>query len=147
MLRSFSFRDQSPRRPHGPNVGSHAVALHTDATTAGPWETFEITWIDPTHFGIKTVNGNYVTAVNDGGIGGPNDNTSPVHTDATAAGPWERLLLNYDFSSARATFQTLNGQFLTAVNGGGFGGPNNVPIHTDATVLGPWETFTLELLR
>lgn len=131
----------------GPNTGTNAVALHTDATKVGPWETFEIVWINPTHFGIKTVNGNYVTAVNGGGIGGPNDNTSPIHTDASNSGPWERLLLNYDFSSARATFQILNGQFLTAVNGGGFGGPNNVPIHTDATALGPWETFTLELLR
>ncbi len=131
----------------GANNGPGAVALHTDATKVGPWETFEIVWIDPTHFGIKTVNGNFVTAINGGGIGGPNDNTSPIHTDATNSGPRESLLLNYDFSSARATFRTLNGHFLTAVNGGGFGGPNNVPIHTDATALGPWETFTLELGR
>jgi hypothetical protein len=131
----------------GPNAGPTASALHTDATKVGPWETFEIVWTDATHFGIRTSRGHYVTAVNGGGVGGPNNASSPVHTDASRCGPWERLLLNYDFSSGRATLQTPSGQFVTAVNGGGFGGPNNVPIHTDATVLGPWETFSLELLR
>jgi C1A family cysteine protease len=131
----------------GPNTGPNAVALHTDATKVGPWETFKVEWVDSTHFALKTVNGNYLTAVNGGGIGGPNNMSSPVHTDASTAGPWEKLTLDYNPMTKTATLRTLNGQYLTAVNGGGFGGPNNVPIHTDATRLGPWETFTLEVVK
>jgi hypothetical protein len=131
----------------GPNNGPNAVAIHTDATKFGPWETFHMEWVDSTHFALKTVNGNYVTAVNGGGIGGPNNAASPVHTDATKAGPWERLILTYNPATKTVTFRTLNGQYLTAVNGGGFGGPNNVPIHTDARSLGPWETFSVELVK
>jgi hypothetical protein len=89
------------------------------------------------------VNGNYITAVNGGGIGGPNDATCPVHTDATALGPWEQLRFNYNLSNKTATVQTPNGRYLTAVNGGGLGGPNNTPIHTDARAIGPWESFQL----
>jgi hypothetical protein len=127
----------------GPNTGPGAVAMHTDATVAGPWERFQLEWVGGTsNFGLKTANGNYVTAVNGGGIGGPNDASSPVHTDATAVGPWEQLTINYDPLTQLATIQTEDGHYLTAVNGGGFGGPNNVPIHTDAVVLGPWETFS-----
>jgi len=45
---------------------------------------------------------------------------------------------------------TSNGSnMLTAVNGGGLGGPNSGPgavaLHTDATGAGPWETFKLIL--
>jgi hypothetical protein len=40
--------------------------------------------------------------------------------------------------------QTVNGYFLTAVNGGGVVGPG--AIHTDATKIDAWETFTLQNL-
>ena len=104
-------------------------------------------WVDSTHFTLRTANGHYVTAVNGGGVGGPNDASSPVHTDASWVGPWEELTLNYDSTTKQAMIQTPNGCYLTAVNGGGFGGPNNVPIHTDATAVGPWEKFTAEIIH
>lgn len=127
--------------------GTAPCALHTDAVTAGPWETFVLDWLDSTHFTLRTANEHYVTAVNGGGVGGPNDASSPVHTDASWVGPWEELTLNYDSTSKQATIQTPNGRYLTAVNGGGFGGPNNVPIHTDATAVGPWEKFTAQIIH
>jgi hypothetical protein len=99
-------------------------------------------WQDSGTFALKTVNGNYLTAVNGGGQGGPNDASCTVHTDASWVGPWELLTLNYDAMTGNATIQTANGRYLTAVNGGGIGGPNNVPFHTDATVVGPWEKFS-----
>lgn len=129
----------------GPNDGPGAVALHTDATNAGPWEMFELEWIDADQFAIKTASGNYLTAVNGGGIGGPNDASCPVHTDATANGPWEKLYLSYNAKTGHATIQTADGNYLTAVNGGGLGGPDTMPIHSDATTVGPWEKFTLEV--
>ena len=131
----------------GPNTGPNSVAIHTDAVKAGPWETFKVEWVDAAHFALKTVNGNYITAVKGGGIGGPNDATSPVHTDASWVGAWEKLTLNYNSSDKTATIQTPNGRYLTAVNGGGFGGLNNVPVHTDAKQLGPWETFSFVILK
>ncbi len=111
--------------------------------TAGPWEKFQIEWLAPDQLAIKTPDGaHYLTAVNGGGIGGPNDATCPVHTDATVVGPWEQLILNHDEATNTATLETTNGHFLTAVGGGGIPGPNTVPVHTDAVAVGPWETFS-----
>ena len=128
----------------GPNNGPGAVALHTDAAAAGPWEQFQVVWVPGSnHVALKTEDGHYVTAINGGGIGGPNDQTCPVHTDATAIQGWEQLVLDYDPNTQIGTLRTSDGHYLTAVNGGGFGGPNDVPIHTDATTVGPWETFSV----
>lgn len=129
----------------GPNTGPNACAIHTDAIAVGPWETFTLEWLDSNSFAIKTVNGTYITAVGGGGVGGPNDSSCPVHTDASWVGPWELLTLNYDAVTGTATIQTANGRYLTASNGGGIGGQNNVPIHTDAKNIGPWEKFTAVL--
>ena len=128
----------------GPNTGPGSVALHTDATAVGPWETFTWIGVDPNtnKFALLTVNGDYITAVNGGNMGGPNDSSSPVHTDAAVPGPWEALRI-LPQPNGKVAIQTATGNYLTAVMGGGYGGPNIVPIHTDATAVGPWETFTL----
>jgi hypothetical protein len=127
----------------GPNSGPGVVALHTDAKIAGPWEQFRLEWLEGNNLALKTASGNYVTAVNGGGISGSNDASCPVHTDATdPTGTWQQVTLNYDQDTQIGTIQTVNGYYLTAVNGGGIGGANNVPIHTDATTIGPWETFS-----
>jgi hypothetical protein len=129
----------------GPDNGPDAVALHSDAAVAGPWEKFQFVWIPGSNqIALKTEDGHYVTAVNGGGMGGPNDQTCPVHTDATVRQEWEQLVLDYDPNTQIGTLQTFDGHYLTAVNGGGFGGPNDVPIHTDAMTIGPWETFSAE---
>lgn len=111
----------------------------------GPWEQFTLVTIDTNQktFALKANDGNYVTAVNAGGIGGPNDVTSPIHTDATAIGGWETLTLEKQ-SNGTYALKTPSGFYLTALNSGGFGeAANKKPIHTDAKNLGPWETFTL----
>jgi hypothetical protein len=128
----------------GPDTGPAAVALHTDATAAGPWETFTVVWLNSTYtqFALQTSGGEYVTAVNGGGVGGPNDSTSPVHTDATAIAEWETLTLHF-LQNNQVTISVPNGRFLTAVNGGGISGPTIAPIRTDAVRHGAWEAFTL----
>jgi hypothetical protein len=84
-----------------------------------------------------------VTAVKGGGVGGPNDGSAPIHTDATAIAEWERLVLHF-LPDSRVTINMPNGRFLSAVNGGGVSGPSNSPIiTTDAVRRGAWETFTL----
>jgi hypothetical protein len=94
---------------------------------------------------IRTSNGNYVTAVNGGGMGEA-ANALPLHTDAVKIGPWEQFKIKF-FPDGSCTIQTQTGHYLTAVNGGGIGNPANTdPLHTDQTLIGPWEKFTLEEL-
>lgn len=127
----------------GPDDGPDAVALHTDAQCADGWARFEWIWLDQSHrkFALRTAKGTYVTAVNGGGIGGPNGGRSPIHTDAAAMGL--DGVFEVDFlENGIVTLRTRKDFYLTAVNGGGIGGPNSVPVHTDATSIGPWETFT-----
>lgn len=128
----------------GPDTGPAAVALHTDATVAGPWETFTVVWLNSTYtkFALRTSDGKYVTAVHGGGIGGPNDRSSPIHTDATSVAAWERLRFTF-LPSNRLTINVPNGRFLTAVDGGGVKGADAAPIRTDAVTCGAWESFTL----
>jgi hypothetical protein len=142
----------------GPDSGPGLVALHTDATSAGAWETFKLI-LQPgsppigsgMKFALQTSNGkNYVTAINGGGIGGPNDATCPIHTDATTAGGEEIFTLSINDSvnpptvniSPLLMVQLFGGRYLTAVNGGAVGGPNTQPVHSDATSVGPWEQFS-----
>jgi hypothetical protein len=141
----------------GPDSGAGLVALHTDATSAGAWETFKLilqpgSTLGPgMQFALQTSTGtNYLTAINGGGVGGPNDATCPVHTDATTAGAWEIFTLLVNDSVNPPTVQImpftavplLGGRYLTAVDGGGVGGPNTQPVHTDATSVGTWQKFS-----
>jgi hypothetical protein len=79
-----------------PNAGVPPVALHTDSRTASAWETFRVVIggdvsgiFNGMPFALQTFNGNYLTATKGGGIGGPNDASSPVHTDARTPEAWE----------------------------------------------------------
>jgi hypothetical protein len=125
--------------------GTALAALRTDATVAGPWQTFTVVWVDSAHtqFALQTSDGHYVTAVGGGGMGGPNNNAAPVHTDAKTIGNWETLTLNF-LPNNQLTIKVPNGRFLTAVNGGGMTGPTpSSPIQTTALHHAAWETFTL----
>jgi hypothetical protein len=134
----------------GPNDAG--VALHTDATKAGIWETFKLilqagapAFAPGLPFALQTSNGkNYLTAINGGGVGGPNKASCPIHTDQTKQGPWEIFSLNIDDTTnpPTVTIQTENGSYLTAVNGGGVNGGDSQPIHSDATSVENWEQFT-----
>lgn len=127
----------------------HGVALTTGATTAGPFETFTLVWVDQaTHrFALKTYDGHYVTAVKGGGIGGPDSAQCPIHTDSGSYGygPQETFTLNLLPDKIHVTIRTPDGaHFLSAVNGGSVGGSNHVPIHTDATHMEAEAVFHLK---
>ena len=111
------------------NFGSTGVAVQTDAMTAGPSETLTVVWLNTsyTKFALRTLTGNYVTAVNGGGIGGPNDGSSPIHTDATSISGWETFRINF-LPNNQVTINLPDGRFLTAVNGGGVSGTSTSPI-------------------
>ena len=130
--------------------------LHTDVSPlgVGAWEHFTLVFNSNGSVSIKTANGQFLTAVNGGGIGlvpDPN-NVWPLHTDSTSVGLWERFVLipQPDGSVEIAMFplnNPFNVHFLTAVRGGGIGlsaDPGNKwPLHTDASTAGQWEMFTL----
>ena len=92
--------------------------------------------------GIRTYNGNYVTAVNGGGMG-EDANALPIHTDAVVVQAWEKFTIYFN-DDGTCNIMTYAPYYLMAVNGGGITAPAGSPVGTDATEIGPWETFTLE---
>jgi hypothetical protein len=129
----------------GPDSGPQLAAIHTDATAIGSWETFTCARGQSNTITFQTNDGHFLTAVNGGGIGGPNGNPYQLHTDASQAGPWEQFTLVFT-GPGRCALRTNDGRYVSAVNRGGWGNQdpgNQFPIHTNATQPGPWETFTI----
>jgi hypothetical protein len=111
----------------------------TASPTAGPWEQFRIV-VNPSSAydkSLMTYTGNYVTAVNGGGV-----TWNALHTDATVIGGWEQLrmidLAESGFKPTWYALYTLNGNIVTAT---GAGGQYYDPIHTDGYQVGSWEEF------
>jgi hypothetical protein len=64
---------------------------------------------------------------------------------AARIGPWERFTM-VTIDARHCALMTGDGHFVTAVNGGGWGGSdasNRFPIHTNAATTGAAETFTI----
>jgi hypothetical protein len=118
------------------------VPLNTDRTVIGPWEKFTIEPLDQAAgtFALKAVNGCYLSAIHGGGMGGRNNASCPVHTDATKIGEWEKLSL-VQHEDGSFSFCTHRGFYLTAVGGGGMV-DNGQPVATNRTVAQSWETFS-----
>jgi hypothetical protein len=102
--------------------GMTSDPLHTDATQVRDWEQFRIidltvdgsAW---TYFAIRTIRGNYLTAIGEGGR-----YEDAIHTDATQIKSWEQLRIVKcgDIGSGyQYAILTANDSILTAVNGGG----------------------------
>lgn len=129
-------------------TGNKEVAISTDATTIGKNELFTLVCVDIVNskYALQTAKGNFITFVNSGGIGGPNSSASPLHTDAKWVGPWEKFTLEFQ-KNGKVAIKCPNGKnYLSAINGGGVGGPNTTPIHTDARWTNVWETITIKIL-
>jgi hypothetical protein len=135
---------------NGGGLGSSSVPLRTDASTAGANETFWLIFLGGSigqgSYAIVTPDmQHFVTAVGGGGRGGGiNNNTAPIHTDATAVGSWERWTVNLPnllIGVQAVTIQMPDGNFLSAVNGGGVSSTG--PVSTDATTLGPNQIFEM----
>jgi hypothetical protein len=86
---------------------------------------------------IRTVNGNYLTAVDSGGR--VND---VIHSDAKQWNNWEKFTLEdtgkKDGSLIRYGIKCFDRHFLTAVSGGG---RTTDVIHSNAKKIGSWEEF------
>jgi hypothetical protein len=126
--------------------GINWAAFSTNATRIGALETLTWIWVDQGQgaFALQTARGNFVTAVNAGGVGGPNNESAPLHTDATWYRAWEHFdIVHVNESQQTIGLRTITFNYLTAINGGGIGGPNESPssLHTDAGQVRDWEIF------
>mgnify|MGYP003385154690 FL=1 len=114
--------------------------LVTASVSAGTYEKFRIalTYPNTPHDkSLQTGRGNYLTAMNAGGLTG-----GAFHTDATQAKDWERFrLLDLsvnNFAPSYYAVQTFKGSYVTAV---GAGGKYADAFHTDAKQIQDWEKF------
>jgi hypothetical protein len=100
---------------------------------------------------IETRQGYLLTAVNGGGLGDPKSAPHGVAltTGATTAGPFEIFTFVWVNRMARTfALKTHDGRFVTAVGGGGIGGPDSAqsPVHANVRTFEPWAKFTITML-
>ena len=124
--------------------GKTTNAILSDAVAVGTWENFFVRkWhqdFGAIEYFIVDANKNQAIAARGGG--GQTQNTIQFVGESGVPLDWARftLLLQSDGSFA---LRTVNGHYLTAVNGGGldYGTTQTDNIHTDATVAKAWEQF------
>jgi hypothetical protein len=96
-------------------------------------------WRDSaSHFAFQTSNGNFITAVNGGGL-----SSNALYTNATDITAFEQFQIAPVATKGLFTvsIQTANKNYLTAV---GTGGKLTDAIHSDAVTAGAWEAFTFK---
>jgi hypothetical protein len=122
--------------------GRTTDVIHTDASNPKAWEKFRL-WFNANsgpYYAIQTVDGHFLTALNNGGqIANAIQSSSTTIVD-------EALFNLVSEAGAGVSFgayaiQTVRGYFITAVGGGGKNGGET--IHTDARNFGSWEEFNL----
>lgn len=123
--------------------GQTSNAIYSNAHGAGSWETFFIRKWGALGSGnqylIFDTDTNQAIAARDGG--GQTQNTIQFYTgEFNPSWTLFTLLLQSNGSYA---IQTVNGNYVTAVNSGGldYGTTATDNIHTDATVINTWEQF------
>ena len=71
--------------------GRTTDVIETNRTAISTWETFSLVPLSnlgPNFYAIRTLTGNYLTAVNSGGIGSA---CEAIHSNATQIGTWEEF--------------------------------------------------------
>jgi len=79
--------------------GRTTDVIETNRTQASTWETFNLvplTNLGPGFYAIRTFTGNYLTAVNSGGIGSAFE---AIHSNATQIGTWEEFYFSCHLAS------------------------------------------------
>jgi hypothetical protein len=98
----------------------------------------------PQTVAIRTDDGvHFLTATNGGGISDPSM-VFPLDTNRTSASTWETFTMS-QLNSWEVAFQTYDGYWVTAVNGGGMASPSGTvsPIQTNATQINTDSTFVI----
>ena len=74
--------------------GRTTDTIETNRTAISTWETFQLvplSGVGPGFYAIRTLTGNYLTAVNSGGIGSAFE---AIHSNATQIQAWEEFYLS-----------------------------------------------------
>jgi len=125
--------------------GKTTNAIHSDATKVQDWEIFFLRKAGDLGSGfqyfIVPIDTQQAIAAKNGG--GLTQNTLQLYGQNGVHLSWARFNLILQPNGSHA-IQTVNGNYLTAVNGGGldYGTTQTDNIHTDATVAKAWEQFT-----
>jgi hypothetical protein len=90
-------------------------------------------------YALRTINGNYVTAVNGGGLDYGSDNSDNIHTDATIASTWEQFSF-VPVADGSYIIQTRDGHFIGKRT---FGGAAEGEYSTDISNLDAASKFWL----
>ena len=89
MLRELGYDpDGIAREDMGPWGYTDGLVSY-DWSNKGDWEKIRVQSLGGDLYALKTVSGNYITAVGGGGR-----TTDVLHTDATRIGAWEKFRLN-----------------------------------------------------
>jgi len=138
-----------------PNCGSGMVALHDNATSIGPNESFTPVY-EPNsgqyafEFSDLGIGNYYITAVNGGGIGCPNGAyaSSQLYTNATSVGKDEKFTIvwiNHNTQVAIQAPSEIAGltTYVSAFAKCGAAHISNVPFVTYVQNVHRWQKFTL----
>jgi hypothetical protein len=107
----------------------------TPPSVLGTTELFNLWRSSTGQIAFQTANGNFITAVDGGGL-----TANVIHTDAVDISTWEefQILPTGSLGELAVAIQTHTGNFLTAV---GLGGKTTNALHSDAIAVNTWETF------
>jgi hypothetical protein len=131
--------------------GGHAdpPAVHTDATTVDDWETYSLLKIGDLGSGFDYSIWNYWVGGYLFANGGGGRTTDAILNNLTSEDTWRNARWTDEatrfklLQQADGTFalQTVNGQFVTADDGGGIAKPGWSNLLTVATQIQSWEKF------
>jgi hypothetical protein len=104
------------------------------------WARFTLIPQSNGSYALQTINENYVTAVNGGGLDYGTESSDNIHTDATIASTWEQFRFASPFDDGSFAIQTFKGYYLGKRT---FGGAAEGEYSTDITDLDAASRFWL----
>lgn len=107
--------------------------------TENPWARFTLIPQNNGSFALRTINDNYVTAVNGGGLDYGSTSSDNIHTDATKVSTWEQFRF-VPSDDGSYLIQTFDGHYLGKRT---FGGSAEGEYSTDISDLGAATRFWL----
>lgn len=111
----------------------------TNSNVPLAWARFTLVPQSNGSYALRTINDNYVTAVNGGGLDYGTNNSDNIHTDATIASTWEQFRF-VPFADGSYIIQTFDGHFLGKRT---FGGAAEGEYSTDISSLDAASKFWL----
>lgn len=119
------------------------LAVNTDRTELGPWETFTMIAVSPGVYSFRTEKGTYLSDMGAESRGGRMARASlgASRKQMDASTHFKVVLLNLD--GPMVALVTASGKYVTAENNGGVKARGARAMSTDRTEIGAWEQLQL----